>query len=427
MTTPGLGIREPNLHPSTGLRCETFKVRALSAPACIVGTGTQLSDQTSWTEVTLRRGGLANVMPVPATLCVTFVNNNATPAFDQELRFRVTGINQFGDSIVETTPLIVIPDPGGSPTQPFTTRIFLSKVFASVTKFEYMATNIDGVNDSISVGHFGINYTDNTPTATVGQWIGEDNYGVGTPLRVLEYDSVNDTSAGLTSAGQFEIVSGEMTRLNREIYHIDSWAVNAGSADAITMLENLVEPLGGEGLPAGIRVRFTIDDVGGTGSPAVNYPQGYVLGTILTVAPLALQIDSVINYTSGTPTDGWVRFEPWTVILPPFDSRPRVSGAVGTPEHNAGFVIGKNDSSLAWEGDSSKFAPKGQVTIGAGWSPFISVDDTSTGGAGNANTAAMAFGGGDDIEYCLRFSTSVQLAVGGDGASAYPDKFVHTV
>lgn len=416
----GLGLREEHLHPEAGLRVMPWRARLRPSPGCIVGD-TNIVDQTSWTALTISvaRG----MMPIPATLCVTFRNNNATPQFGQKLRFRAKGYGQFGEPVEEVTPLIELADNsgGGTPAQPFETRIHLSRVFSRVVSFEYQASDIDGSNDFVHVGFRPSYYEDyylfGSGLSDTYQVVYPQNFGLGLPLHTQRYGF-----GGSPSDGALDLLTVELTdATERAPIGIASYTFNAGANnDVITLASAHHLPTNAHGI---IDI-FGLTE-GGTGSmtPSYVYPRRVAVaatgGTTLRISGTPGNSETwnseTADYTADnsgmatvtvTADTSYVRFAPGLATI----LRPAATGAPG-------FVIGRSDGTLAWQGDANKVGFTGDLSTGA-----VYGDRASPGGAGKP----VSLGDDDDVDatFWVRTTALLQSELGG---SAYPDKFVHTV
>lgn len=173
----GSGYREENMHPGSGLRCAYMTGMFNQALGLIVNN--QASSETAtFTDLTLvtAQGRLI----VPCTPVITYSHNNATPVA-KEIQFRVSGFDQFGNHITETTPAITT-------TITVTTEeslVVLSKVFAYVSRVEFRCVGFQ-TSDVIDVGQ---RFIFDAPAFDVAadEIFGGTNMGIGTPLRVMPY------------------------------------------------------------------------------------------------------------------------------------------------------------------------------------------------------------------------------------------------
>lgn len=223
----GIGITEEQLHATAGLRVMPYTVDLFNNDTFLIDpavVGATLTNQTNWTNLSLPPnvdGTLyAGWLPFPLTPCVKWINTAAT--FGQVIALRVTGLNQFGDPIVEETPDITIAVPSGAPVGTVTTYFWLSKVFAVVTKIEYRASNL-GAGNTMGMGfRWRINRSVALPaqtyilreTGAVGVAVtlpADYDQGIGLPLRCRSY--VARGSAFLPADGKYDVLGGYIENL----------------------------------------------------------------------------------------------------------------------------------------------------------------------------------------------------------------------
>lgn len=243
----GPGVTTQQLAPSTGMRVvtcryllthdDTFYVNNASA-------GLALANTTDWSIMSSQlvtpptappapngieptRIGLR--MPVPCTPSVRFTTTG--PTFGQRIALRVTGRNQFGHPIQETTPWVTINTPGGVPAGTCNTYFWLSKVFSMVEKIEYQGQGLNPAQNSIAIG-FRF-FSDSNPAAVpAGNYINFQNgaagkalfaiynQGIGLPIELEPYIS---NGGGISAdRGQFDILGGYGINLANN----HRWAIN---------------------------------------------------------------------------------------------------------------------------------------------------------------------------------------------------------
>ncbi len=218
----GPGIQEGQLHPSTGLRVAHQSLTLIHDPFLIVsnaaGTGgIAIENQTAWTVVASNVGALdigfkgagsVSEMPYPCTPVIGLTNTLATNAeIGQVIQVRLTGINQFGDAIVEITPTITIVDNATTDlaSTPNTHLIFMSKVFARVDKMEFKASVLTATENFLSLGvswgGFSIETTGFALGTTTEEIMGQSwlNFGVGTPVKCRQHRVNFDTAGALVT------------------------------------------------------------------------------------------------------------------------------------------------------------------------------------------------------------------------------------
>lgn len=134
---------------------------------------------------------LPRKMPVAATPnLVIFRGSNATPF---TVRWRITGLDQFGAQQVEVTPWIE----GASEAAALVHVMFASKVFSWVSKIEYQSTGlrIDGTDPTGTPGggqadrlYAGLGFGHWAPALTTAdsvKFYNLENNGLGLPFRVI--------------------------------------------------------------------------------------------------------------------------------------------------------------------------------------------------------------------------------------------------
>jgi hypothetical protein len=241
----GPGWLEPNAHSTQGVELRQFSYYLFQEPQFWIsdsanaigvtsGTGQgQLTNRADWTPFTFTNGGsqatavaqgnnVGQRLPYAVTPCIRYY---AAGTWTQVLQIRMTGMNQWGEEIVETTPPITMVNPGGGAAG-HTYYIWMSRCFAEVTKIEYKLANKQAA-DTIGIGivhplnvaetGFPIAPTASGGTQTAGiidptaaSISNIFNYGLGSPYRfrgeVVPENSVGFPNGKMT--GDFEILGG---------------------------------------------------------------------------------------------------------------------------------------------------------------------------------------------------------------------------
>jgi hypothetical protein len=241
----GPGWLEPNAHSTQGVELRQFSYYLFQEPQFWIsdsanaigvtsGTGQgQLTNRADWTPFTFTNGAgqatavaqgnnVGQRLPYAVTPCIRYY---AAGTWTQVLQVRMTGLNQWGEEIVETTPPITMVNPGGGAAG-HTYYIWMSRCFAEVTKIEYKLANKQAA-DTLGIGivhplnvaepGFPIAPTASGGTQTASQleaaastvpniW----NYGLGAPFRFRgewKYDAPLTAPDGDFNGG-FEILGG---------------------------------------------------------------------------------------------------------------------------------------------------------------------------------------------------------------------------
>lgn len=170
--TPSLnGLHEGAVAPGSGTGVRKHKAFLRSTQTSIANArpvgGASSAAVTTYTSLTLA----GSRMNPPATLVAQVIQTSAAAG---TLQLRVKGFDQFGERIVEETPVITI----AAKTNNF---IYLAKVFAYVDSIAFKSTGLDIADDTISIGTRWdwTRTVDATNAHTNGL-----NLGFGLPLRI---------------------------------------------------------------------------------------------------------------------------------------------------------------------------------------------------------------------------------------------------
>lgn len=247
----GPGIREHNLHPSSGLRSEFLRYNMIQDLEFFANDAANLNveDQTTFTTLNTRSTlsnraypGRINA-PYPTVVVITFFDTTNAPAYGEVLRFRITGRDQFGDQQVELTPTITIADNGSTDTNGMRTMIICSKVFSVVYKIEFTGSGIgSGATGKSIFAGFAPFYT--TAFSAADGWLAADanggyqvhgvganstllNWGIGLPMRIRPWQ-ISGPATDLVSNknGRWEILGGSLALGNTDTYPMPAalWA-----------------------------------------------------------------------------------------------------------------------------------------------------------------------------------------------------------
>lgn len=325
---------EEGLHSASGLRSiiqtGTFK----NAESCVATAN--IANASAWTVlpvVSTASSGFAvpqgtstiatgtqrlfrSRLPFPATPCITYRQTNAAPSETQIFSIKLFGFDQFGTYQTETienqtvTPAVAM----GVPTEGYTrrTRLWCSKVFHSITRIEYKASNVQGVSDYIDVGlAWNFDFA-NLICEPYTNYIAKENQGIGTPYRMTPYGPTQPLIAP-------ELECIELTNLTPQVWPITNipisnpTTINLGNGtagianfplatDAIPLVSYTVAnptvltvnaAVTSIGMTAGQRFRVRIS--GDTGTPGIN---GDHIATAISATTFSLPI----NVTVAGPT-----------------------------------------------------------------------------------------------------------------------------
>lgn len=143
-----IGLSERRLSSATGLRATAPLLLALTDPDCIVPS-LSVSTRASYLAVSLFA---SPVLPFAQTLCVTITQSS--PAVGA-VQFFVEGLDDDGEFVREVTPLVPL-------TAKTTNRVYLARIFQSVTQFAYRGTfagattMVVGVHNDLSRVNSGV-------------------------------------------------------------------------------------------------------------------------------------------------------------------------------------------------------------------------------------------------------------------------------
>jgi len=404
----GVGIREENLNPDSGLRISSVTYKLHSAPFCIAHYQ-QISNQADWTVLDINSGGAfqrAAVMPVPATPCVSFRNINGATAFGQTIQIKLTGLDQFGRYVEEESPSITLADLvtalGGTPTNPFVTRIQMSKVFSTIFSASYKASAVDGTNDSIGIGLVPVYYRDGWKSANTRnnfQMVAPGNFGVGSALRINQYSATNGVDEGV-----YDIVSMQLYQAE-DFPAIPVAYDNAVDPALDVLTTTVVHHL--EPAQVGLVEIHGFDDAALT--PVKGFPRRMrVSRTFPTFTSTTLEVQETAYNGSTDPTalDGpYIRFIGQSATLGPHD---KASG------QQAGFTIGESVS--GWAGDGSKVGIHAIQTV---TDPDLSPIFIDSSDMGSTTTDAASYPDGLRVDLTVWFRTTRRIATGVT-SGAYP-------
>lgn len=182
-------------------RIRTFSVVSTGAPSanttatfnsdrCVFGaTGIAMTWPTAtdeWGIVDKSTSGWRHEkLPFPCTPCISVLTQGTITS--KTLRFRVTGLGQFGEQVQEVTPIITISSGGG--TYNFH-RIWMSRVFSTITSVEYQTTGTAPTANFVYCGqYFTWDMTLSASNIDIGNSINGRYYfpynqGIGTQIRL---------------------------------------------------------------------------------------------------------------------------------------------------------------------------------------------------------------------------------------------------
>lgn len=210
----GIGINEEALHPGSGLRLASVSaaITQLSGAnrisqlfdgntgdlGSLPNSGHTLAGQGTWVSILGSRAMRQNRLPVPMTPTIMYATLPLDSLAPSRFKFRVSGLDQFGSRIVETTPWIV--DQGWSLSS-YVVVLNLSRVFSLVDNIEYQHDGrANAAFTYIKMGwHCAIDpvrLETGTPDWGVGASTArfldtEYNWGIGSPLRLAPFNTVN--------------------------------------------------------------------------------------------------------------------------------------------------------------------------------------------------------------------------------------------
>lgn len=330
----GPGIVEEGIHPASGLRSIIQTGTLANHDACVASA--QVANASSWTVLplstmvglnpwgvsstslgtqTLYRGRL----PFPCTPCITYRQTNATPNNTQVFSIKVFGYDQFGQFIYETvenqtTAAATI----GTPTLNYIrrTRLWLSKVFAVITRIEYKLATAQSTDDYIDVGVAWNPDFLNATWEPYTNYIGQLNQGIGSPLRLAPYGPAQPFAGP-------ELLGIELTNTTPQVHPIQLITVSN---------------------PSIVR---TGNSVGGVGNTPLATPSG-----------IGLNIP-IVSYTAANPTVITLNAAVSIGFAVGQRIRIRISGEVGTPGINGEWLATVTDVTAG----AVKFSIPANVTV----------------------------------------------------------------
>lgn len=137
----GSGVDEAQCHPGSGLRTDTFTYLLEHLPTQHALFSAGASSYTNHA-LTLTR----QVLPCPCTPCISLIRSAGSTA-TRTVRFRVQGIDQFGNYIEELTPTITTVEPVHVNAASY---IWCSKVFSQITNIEMTASGLTTTPDPVT-------------------------------------------------------------------------------------------------------------------------------------------------------------------------------------------------------------------------------------------------------------------------------------
>ncbi len=464
----GIGIREENIHTGSGLRTATVvasitqppvvanRLRQIYAGATLRTSIGDAANETAssgvWVSLTPKTpGGIAFANPrLPVPMTPTIIQVILTLDLGpSKTRFRVSGLDQFGNRIVEVTPWII--DAGWGLTSYFT-AITLSKVFSYIDDFEYQGQRRTDIPANAQLNpeftQFGMGYhaapdptqlegaTALNPTGlgiTSLRYLDtEANWGIGSPLRLSPYNvAAPYRFSELIGASAVLLRESETPAIINTATAFPVYGSFAKAVGTLTFTTGLVTT--GSTVTIGTRVytwRTTL-----TASSPVNE---VLIGA--TRAESAFNLHSAINgaagagslYSGGTTPHPLVDSHAWTSGADPTVLvRSRTAGYEGNT-----IVTTETDANTAWGAVTLlEGAPTAGVVLGrslAGWEGcahkigFRSSDNWATqvlgielGGNSGAVPATMTTALRDEIEFMFTVRSSLGTMRDSGSASGY--------
>lgn len=201
---PGIGYREEQIHPASGLRIahcggvlgtNLAGIQALRTfEAFITDGGANLASSATWQSLKTAATWKGR-LPIPMTPAINIIATVSDGSGTALVRFRATGFDQFGTKIVEVTPWLSLV----TTSVAFYQIIYLSKVFSFLDDLEFMADDLLGTGQ-VGVGWTAMPSTTKAEAATISVSLagagasntsviiqGDANWGIGTPLRIEPY------------------------------------------------------------------------------------------------------------------------------------------------------------------------------------------------------------------------------------------------
>lgn len=312
----GTGYREEQIHQASGLRIATVScvlktqlagIQALTAfedVAGAVGPGEPLM-AADWVSMKVDADWHGR-LPTPMTPAITLITTTSTAPGTINIRFRARGYDQFGATIVETTPWLAIATTSSS----FYKIIYLSMVFSFLEDLEFQCDDVLGTGE-FSVGWSAIIEPSKAEAATLSvslagagasntdvDIIAPTNWGIGTPLRVQPYgpDQPYATPEFLAGSGALLYSSHGPTFLGTPAI----FPAATSTADGAVLGQNAID---WEGTPNKIGFidanesgAIVLDiELGGSSQSASQTP-----ATLAELGADALELNFTIRSTVGT-------------------------------------------------------------------------------------------------------------------------------
>jgi hypothetical protein len=187
----GVGIREEQLHQGTGLRNASINVNlGVRASTFLISGAAATAQPDSATFVSIKGASWRGHLVYPMTPTLFFAYQSAGTMI---IQFRVSGLDQFDNHVVEVTPIITMPS-----TAATNVILHCSKVFRYVENVEYRSIGMTGMSISVTTlgvidptgvegaGNLDYGFGLSGPTKMIGSWA---NWGLGTPLRMEPYST----------------------------------------------------------------------------------------------------------------------------------------------------------------------------------------------------------------------------------------------
>lgn len=283
----GYGVREEQVHTGSGLRIRTVSATLsrsdVTCSAFTLGTpvapgAADVATMNAGTWFSLRPPDpfWNGRLPIPMTPSIVAAIFPVLAATTFKFQYRVTGLDQFGNAIQETTPLFDLAGVDGLTGTESLYWVVCSKVFSYVSNIEVRGADIGAaVTPKFAMGYSFLIDPTSIETASVSldylttglpskfNMLGtHQNWGIGTPLRVSPY--ANDPIAPIAATGT-----------------LTSTGVNPAAADTVTLdgivytwRASLTAGVTGEvliGASAAASLQNLFDAVNRTGTPGTQY------------------------------------------------------------------------------------------------------------------------------------------------------------